>query len=133
MGNGWDYEGHADNLSLSVTVNYDMVSVSSQSKGTNYAQFLKNYSEIYAFTGTPKYVAETFEIVYGIRMGASDVNQADIVFGNLEGPLFEGGFRQFLDCVGVFTGLALKVFQSLQGDRQLFFSFLVVSNVFFSA
>ncbi len=76
----------ADNPSLRVTVSYDMVSVSSQSKGTNYAQFLKNYSEIYAFTGTPKYVAETFDIVYGIRMGASDINQADLVFGNGENP-----------------------------------------------
>ncbi|MBI4066681.1 hypothetical protein HY411_03110, partial [Candidatus Gottesmanbacteria bacterium] len=58
------------------------VSISESSIGTNYAKFLKNFSEIYGFTGTPDRVASQFDRVYGIKLGSGGVKQFDFVFGD---------------------------------------------------
>jgi len=63
------------------------VSISESSIGTNYAKFLKNFSEIYGFTGTPDRVAAQFDRVYGIKLGSGGVKQFDYVFGDRTGSL----------------------------------------------
>ncbi|MBI3386037.1 hypothetical protein HY031_03060, partial [Candidatus Gottesmanbacteria bacterium] len=62
-----------------LVIDLNQVAVSGEAKGTNYAQFLKGFRQVYAFTGTPRPIAEAYKVVYGIDLGVSDVNQVDLV------------------------------------------------------
>ena len=58
------------------------VSITPEALATNYAMFLRNFSEIYGFTGTPRYVADQFKYIYGIELKVepSGISQLKNIF-----------------------------------------------------